>query len=218
MTAPNEAEPRTSRDRYVVARLGDPDGLLLAGPRAEEGAEVARGVRGPDGDSAVVVRRRDLPRAPRQRSPRARGRQFPALAQASGGNRVSRRTPTGCQLQRERAGQPKGLDNLLLPTPYRGRGCSGHRPGAWGHRRVVIHLHGVVARDPRAALRNALIERGSPEGDPVWRISCGPGGYVAGEASAVARHLHAGVSFPLFTSGPTGSPWAERPADGGVER
>ena len=68
-------------------------------------------------------------------------------------------------------------------------------------RHVVIHLHSDASR-PRMALRHAIEERASEKDDPRWRVSLGPGGYVSGEASAVARFLDTGVALPLFTTAP----------------
>ena len=55
-------------------------------------------------------------------------------------------------------------------------------------------------------------ERAALYDDPRWRLSYGPGGYVSGESSAVARFVHSGVALPLFSSkplahaGPSGRP------------
>ncbi len=200
VTAPNEAEPRTSRDRYVVARLGDPDGLLLAGPRVEEGAEVRE---------AYEVRMGTLPSLSGDEI-------FRELHDSGLQGRGGGSFPLWRKLQVaiESRGEPLLVVNCSESEPASRKDwtiCS-FRPhtvveGAaaiarvLGAAEVVIHLH-RSAREPKMALCNALIERGSPDGDPAWRISYGADGYVAGEASAVARQLHEGVALPLFTSGP----------------
>ncbi len=87
-----------------------------------------------------------------------------------------------------------------------------HLARAIGVHEVVVHLHegSGAAND---ALRCALHQREqSIMDDPRWHVSNGPGGYVAGEASAVARFLHAGVALPVFSAvpmaqrGPSGRP------------
>ena len=83
---------------------------------------------------------------------------------------------------------------------------------ALGAAQAVIHLHGSSIGTV-TALRQALAERQSVGGDPLWRLSCGPGGYVAGESSAVAQFVHAGVARPSFSSTPwpAGAHRAARP-------
>ncbi len=75
---------------------------------------------------------------------------------------------------------------------------------------VVVHLHDSDA-SMLEALWTAVAERTTLE-DPRWNVSLGPGGYVAGEASAVARFVHEGTALPAFSStplargGPSGRP------------
>ncbi len=87
-----------------------------------------------------------------------------------------------------------------------------HLARAVGVHEVIIHQHEGSAK-ATTALRDALRQRAeSIVDDPVWRPSSGPDGYVAGEASAVARFLHAGVALPVFSAvpmaerGPSGRP------------
>ncbi len=184
----------------MLARLGDADGLLLAGPRAEEGAEPRE---------AYEARVGPLPSLSGDEI--FRELQDSALQGRGGGSFPLWRK---LQVALESGGEPLLVVNCSESEPASRKDwtiCS-FRPhtvveGAaaiarvLGAAEVVIHLHGS-SLEPRMALRSALIERGSPDGDPAWRISSGPGGYVAGEASAVARHLHEGVALPLFTSAP----------------
>ena len=76
---------------------------------------------------------------------------------------------------------------------------------------VTLHLHRESTR-AAIALREAIRERVPTNDEPLWGLSRGPGGYVAGEASAVAHFIHEGVALPTFgtaplaRSGPSGRP------------
>jgi NADH:ubiquinone oxidoreductase subunit F (NADH-binding) len=77
---------------------------------------------------------------------------------------------------------------------------------------VFVHLH-HGATETMTSLQRAVEERAEARaGEPVWRLSSGPAGYVAGEGSAIARFLHAGVALPMFSTvplahrGPAGRP------------
>ncbi len=70
---------------------------------------------------------------------------------------------------------------------------------AVGARTAVVYLHrGDVAA--RRAVENAIRERvGAGRPDPEWRVSLGPGRYVAGEATAVVSHLDGGRAVPRWS-------------------
>jgi NADH:ubiquinone oxidoreductase subunit F (NADH-binding) len=82
---------------------------------------------------------------------------------------------------------------------------------AIGARSVTLHLH-RESTEAAIALRTAVHERPPGADEPLWGLSRGPGGYVAGEASAVARFAHEGVARPTFGGiplarrGPSGRP------------
>ena len=82
---------------------------------------------------------------------------------------------------------------------------------ALGARSVTLHLHRESV-ETAIALRTAMQERPTDDDEPVWGLSRGPGGYVAGEASAVARFVHERIALPMFGStplarlGPSGRP------------
>jgi len=202
MTAPVLAPdlPAPPPPPYALARLGDVGGLLLAGPDAEAGPE----------SWVDHVARLGAP-------PSLTGGEILAAIRASG---LQGRGGGGFPLWRKletalaAPGSPALVVNCSESEPASRKDwtvCS-YRPhavldGAAAIGRVlsapevVIHLHGD-SLEPRAALRHALHERGDLPGDPAWRLSYGPGGYVSGEASAVARYLHEGVALPLFSSAP----------------
>lgn len=195
---------------HRLARVGDPAGLLLGGPAPAEGAEsleqhLAR--LGPvpmlsSGDVLSEIRRSGL---------QGRG---------GGGFPLHRKLETALQSPR----QPLLLVNCSESEPASRKDwalCS-FRPHvvlegaaaiarALGAAEAILHLH-ASSIGTVTALRQALAERHSVGGDPRWRLSCGPGGYVAGESSAVARFVHAGVALPSFSSiplarrGPSGCP------------
>jgi NADH:ubiquinone oxidoreductase subunit F (NADH-binding) len=81
---------------------------------------------------------------------------------------------------------------------------------AIGARSVTLHLH-RESTQAAIALRTAVHERPLDD-EPLWGLSRGPGGYVSGEASAVARFTHEGVARPTFGGiplarrGPSGRP------------
>jgi NADH:ubiquinone oxidoreductase subunit F (NADH-binding) len=203
-------EPIAPSSGHVLSRVGDPEGLLLAGPTAVEGPESLDAHRARLGPSPVLSGEAILSQI------RASGLQ----GRGGGGFPLWRKLETALASP----GDPLLVVNCSESEPASRKDwtiCS-YRPhtvleGAAAMarvlraREVVIHLHGDSV-EPRAALRRALRERGSPADDPAWRLSCGPGGYVSGEASAVARFLHEGVALPLFSSaplarrGPSGDP------------
>ncbi len=185
---------------YALARVGDPDGVLLSGPPTSDGPESLESY------AARLV-------AP----PFITGEEILSEIRASGlQGRGGGSFPLWRKLETALAspGRPLLVINCSESEPASRKDwtiCS-YRPhtvleGAaaigrvLGSSEVVIHLHGSSS-EPGAALRHALQERGSPPGDPAWRMSYGPGGYVSGEASAVARYLHNGVALPLFSSAP----------------
>jgi NADH:ubiquinone oxidoreductase subunit F (NADH-binding) len=195
--APEQLVPQAGS---TLAQIGDPNGLLLAGP------ELANG---PESFASYIDR---LGPAPAMSG----GEIFAALRASGLQGRGGGGFPLWRKLETALAspGDPVVVVNCSESEPASRKDwtlCS-YRPhavlegaaaiaGVLGAREVVIHLHGG-SDGPRSALRNALNERGSPAGDPVWRMSYGPGGYVSGEASAVARYLHEGVALPLFASAP----------------
>jgi NADH:ubiquinone oxidoreductase subunit F (NADH-binding) len=66
---------------------------------------------------------------------------------------------------------------------------------------VVLHLHRGSAS--RVALESAIVERArAGRRDPTWRLSEGPGRYVAGESSAIVSFLEGGEAKPRFTTLP----------------
>ena len=205
-----ETEPLVPSASHALSRVGDPNGLLLSGPEPSDGPESLEG-------------HVDRLGPPRLRS----GEEIFSEIRASGlQGRGGGSFPLWRKL--ETALRSPG-DSILVvncsesePASRKDWTLCSYRPhtvleGAaaiakvLGATEVVVHLHGD-SDEPRAALRNALRERGSAADDPAWRLSYGPGGYVSGEASAVARYLHEGVALPLFSSaplarrGPSGNP------------
>ena len=184
----------------ALARVGDPNGLLLAGPRPTDGSESLESYRDRLGPTPPLSGEEIFSEI------RASGLQ----GRGGGGFPLWRKLETALAS----TGDPELVINCSESEPASRKDwtlCS-YRPhsvleGAaaiaevLGAREVVVHLHGGSV-EPREGLRNALRERGSLAGDPVWRLSYGPGGYVSGEASAVARYLHEGVALPLFSSAP----------------
>ena len=195
------------------ADLGAESGILLAGPAAVNGPEAlgdhrtrfgapaghsadevlteirASGLRGRGGGGFPLWRKLETAREADVRS----GVEPLVVVNCSESEPASRKDWTLCSFRPHTV-----LDGAALIA----KGLSA--------RHVVIHVHHDAAR-PRTALRRALEER-DPEGDPRWRLSLGPGGYVAGEASAVARFLDSGVALPSFSTvplahrGPNGRP------------
>ncbi len=195
------------------AALGGPAAVLLAGPPSTAGPEVLRGYRARVGDPADLSPGAVLGEI---RTSGLRGR-------GGGGFPLWRKLQTALDSAEASGNRPMLVVNCSESEPASRKDwtlCS-YRPHtvldgaaavakALGSRQAVVHLHGESVR-PRMALRQAVAERVT-EHDPRWRISLGPGGYVAGEASAVVRFVHSGVGLPLFSSvplarsGPTGHP------------
>jgi len=184
----------------ALVQIGDPNGILLAGPAPVDGPESLGSYVDRLGP-APVLSREEIFAEIRDSGLQGRGGGgFPLwrkleTALASPGDPV---LVVNCSESEPASRKDWTLCSYRPHTVLEGAAAIAEVLGA---QEVVIHLHGGSV-GPRDALRNALRERGSPEGDPVWRISYGPGGYVSGEASAVARYLHEGVALPLFASAP----------------
>ena len=195
-------------DRFV--RVGDPAGLLLSGPAAAEGAESLERHLARLGPAPMLAPENVLSEI---RSSGIQGR-------GGGGFPLARKLETALQSP----GKPLLVVNCSEsePASRKDRALCSYRPhvvlegaaaiaNALGAEEAVIHLHGS-SLGTMMALQEGLAQRRSVGGDPLWRISSGPRGYVAGESSAVARFVHAGVALPLFSStplarrGPSGRP------------
>ena len=193
-----------------LVRVGDPSGLLLGGPAPSEGAESLQGHLSRLGPPPMLSAE-DVLSHIRRSGLQGRG---------GGGFPLHRKLETALQSP----GQPLLVVNCSEsePASRKDRAVCSYRPHvvlegaaaiarALGAAEAVIHLHGSSI-GAVTALRQALAERQSLVGDPLWRLSCGPGGYVAGESSAVARFVHSGVALPSFSStplarrGPSGRP------------
>ena len=194
-----------------IAAIGDPAALILAGPTASEGPEPLMSHLSRSGAPPVPGRAEALD-ALRLSGLQGRG---------GGGFPLWRKV----QAALDAPGRPILVVNCSESEPASRKDwtiCT-LRPhsvleGAVqlsrivGADEVVLHLHHGSA-GPTASLHRALRERaGAMAGDPAWRVSSGPHGYVSGEASAVARFLHEGVAKPVFSSvpmarrGPSGRP------------
>jgi len=205
VTTATIAEPGRS------AVIGDDVGLILAGPTAAEGPEPLISFLSRSGAPPVFSRAGTLD-ALRLSGVQGRGggafplwRKVQAALDAPGrpmlivncseSEPASRKDWTLCTLR----------PHLMLEGAVR-------LATLVGADEVVLHLHRGAA-EPTDSLRHALLERREVmEGDPAWRLSSGPHGYVTGEASAVARYVHEGVAKPVFSSvpmarrGPSGRP------------
>ena len=184
----------------ALARVGDPKGLLLGGPGAHQGPESLDSYVGRLGPTPPLSGDEILAEI---RSSGLQGRGgggFPLWRKLEAALETPGETVliVNCSESEPASRKDWTICSYRPHTVLEGAAAIGKVIGA---REVVIHLHGGSA-EPRAALREALRERGSPAGDPVWRMSYGPRGYVSGEASAVARYLHEGVALPLFSSAP----------------
>jgi NADH:ubiquinone oxidoreductase subunit F (NADH-binding) len=182
------------------ARLGEPHGVLLAGPPAADGPESLEGYVGRVGHSPPLSGEQILAELRASGLQGRGGGSFPLwrkleAALESGDEPL---LVINCSESEPASRKDWTLCSFRPHTVLDGAAAIGRAVGAG---EVVIHLHGW-ASEPRAALRHALRERGSPPDDPRWRLSYGPGGYVSGEASAIARYLHSGVALPLFSSAP----------------
>jgi NADH:ubiquinone oxidoreductase subunit F (NADH-binding) len=205
-----EERPVVPLNGPVLARLGGPGAVLLAGPAAGEGPEPFHGMLDRLGPTPPAMSSDILSAI------------WASELQGRGGGSF----PLWRKLQAalDAPGTPVVVINCSESEPASRKDwtlCS-YRPHvvlegaaavarAVGAEEVVIHLHGRSI-EPTTAIRCALHQRGSLAGDPDWRLSSGPGGYVAGEASAVARFVHSGVALPLSNSvplarrGPSGRP------------
>ena len=198
--------PRTPR----LVRFGNSEGLLLGGPPAAEGAESLDRHLARLGPAPMLSSDAMLSEV------RASGLQ----GRGGGSFPLARKLETALRSP----GQPLLVVNCSEsePASRKDRVICSSRPhvvleGAaaiakvLGAGEAVIHLHGS-STEMVSALRVALAERRSVSGDPQWQLSRGPGGYVAGESSAVARFVHSGVALPSFSSiplahrGPSGRP------------
>ena len=205
-----EERPVAALTRTVLARLGGPDAVLLAGPAAGNGPEPLHGMLDRLGPASPAMCSEILSAIWASELQGRGGGSFPlwrklrAAIDAPG-------TPVvviNCSESEPASRKDWTLCSYRPHAVLEGAAAVARAVGA---DEVVIHLH-ARSIEPTAAIRCALHERRSLSGDPVWRLSSGPGGYVAGEASAVARFVHSGVALPLSNSvplarrGPSGRP------------
>ncbi len=187
----------------TTATVGEPGGVLLAGPPASSGAEshadhverlgalpylsgdgveelaVGSGLTGRGGGHFPFARKLAAVRRAAERQ----GRAPLVVINASESEPACRKDRTLLRLRPHLV-----LDGAALAA------------AALGAAEVVLHVHaGDVHVVPAA--RQALAERSGVDGHH-WRLSTGPGGYVSGESSAVVRHLEGGPALPRGTSVP----------------
>ena len=204
-TAAWEAEP------VRIGGLGDPDTLLLSGPRATPAGEdlaghLTRWGHLPDFDGTQV--------GALLRDSRLEGR-------GGGGFPLSRKVETA----RLSPGRPLLIINASEsePASRKDRVLCSQRPhlvldGAalvarsLGVDEVIVHAHRGGA-SPSGSLSLAIALRSAARlADPVWRLSEGPDRYVSGESSAVASYVDGGEARPHFATrplaieGPSGRP------------
>jgi NADH:ubiquinone oxidoreductase subunit F (NADH-binding) len=193
-----------------TALLGAPHGVLLAGPPAAEGAE----------DLAAHLARLGPPPALAPAQILAALREGRIEGRGGGSFPVWRKLQTAA----DATGEPVLIVNCSESEPASRKDwvlCT-RRPHlvldgavamarAIGARSVTLHLHSHSTEAARA-LRAAVQERPPCDDEPLWGLSRGPHGYVAGEASAVARFVHERIALPTFGSiplarkGPSGLP------------
>ena len=196
--------------RPATASVGDTHALLLAGPRAAEGPEplaqhlVRLGPVPPMSAAQIVL-------AVEESGIEGRGGGgFPlwrklSAARDAGGDPF---LVVNCSESEPASRKDHVLCTLRPHLVLDGAAAMARSIGAL---EVTVHLH-ASSRDAVAAMRAAVRQREGLRGDPVWGLSLGPGGYVSGEASAVARFLHEGVALPQFSPiplaqrGPSGRP------------
>lgn len=194
----------------TAALLGDPHGILLAGPPEPEGPEsldehLSRLGPPPDRAPAEIL---------------ATLREYGLEGRGGGGFPVWRKLQTAI----DAPGDPVLIVNcsesepasrkdwvLCALRPHLVLEGAAAMARAIGASSVTLHLH-RESTQATIALRAAVHERPPAAHEPLWGISRGPGGYVSGEASAVARFAHEGVALPTFGSiplahkGPSGGP------------
>ncbi len=194
-----EAPPATVP---ILSRLGDPTGWLLSGPPAGAGPE------------PLAAHRRRWPAPPALRP----GDGLDRLEDLGLSGRGGAAFPTARKFRAARAAGTGAGHPLLVANGSESEPASGkdaqlcrHRPqlvldGAvsaaqvLGAPEVVLRVHD---RRTGRVLAGALAERrAAGEADPRWRLSTGPGGYVAGEASAVVAALEGGPARPRFRTAP----------------
>ncbi len=194
-----------------IAAIGDPAALILAGATAAEGPEPL----------VSFLSRSGAPPAPRPAEALDALRLSGLQGRGGGAFPLWRKV----QAALDAPGRPTLVVNCSESEPASRKDwtiCTlrphlvlegaVHLARLVGADEVVLHLHRGSA-EPTASLDRALDERAEAvAGDPAWRLSSGPHGYVSGEASAVARYLHEGVAKPVFSSvpmarrGPSGRP------------
>ena len=196
---------------YRLARVGGASGLIVAGPPTSDGPEPL----------AAFLARLGAPPTSSPAQVLAALRLSGLQGRGGGGFPLWRKL----QAALDAPGHPTLVVNCSESEPASRKDwmvCSlrpqlvlegaAHLAKVVGADEVFVHLH-RGATEPTVSLWRAVNERSAVMADdPAWRISSGPGGYVSGEASAVARFLHAGVAHPVFSSvplarrGPSGRP------------
>lgn len=194
----------------AIARLGDVQARLLAGPPAEHGEETLQQHRARLGDvrAMLPVHIRSVIR---ESGLEGRGggafpvwRKLEAAVESPG---------TPCVIVNCSESEPGSRKDWTLCTyrPHLVLDGAAALARSIGATEVTLHLHRTNIQ-PALALARAMVERDAFPEDLRWGVSRGPGGYVAGESSAVARFVHEGVAVPAFATvplarrGPSGRP------------
>lgn len=198
MTAAYETAP----GRSAIGRVGDDNGVLLAGP-VDGWADLAThrtrwtGRRPAPGRLVDLIETGGLcgrgggqfPFARKLRTlldqPAHRRTAAPVVVNASESEPASRKDHTLLTRRPHLV-----LDGAALVAAEAGVG------------EVVLHLHDGADEAVRV-LRAAIGERHAAGlDDPVWRLSLGPARYVAGEASAVLSFVEGGPALPRWSPEP----------------
>ena len=210
MTTLENSPVTTPQPPPVLSALGDPAAMMLGGPPAGSGAETLGAFDRRVGDHGAVSGT-DVLSAVWASGLQGRGgggfplwRKLDAARQASAAPELI----VNCSESEPASRKDRTLCASRPHTVLEGAAAIARAIGA---PEVVLHVHGDAV-DSLAAFGTALRERAGRHGDPRWRLSQGPGGYVSGEASAVARFVHGGPALPLASplplahQGPSGRP------------
>jgi NADH:ubiquinone oxidoreductase subunit F (NADH-binding) len=182
----------------AFAELGDPHGVLLAGPFGCESyaAHLHRlGALTLVGDVLARVEDADL---------RGRGGGgFPFARKLRSVLRMAGRAEPFVVVNGGEGEPASRKDKLLLTTrPHLVLDGAAAAARLVGASTAVIHVH-AGSTQVVEAVRNAIGQRWAmATEDPQWLLSTGPGHYVAGESSAVIAHLEGSPALPRWSPVP----------------
>lgn len=181
-----------------VALLGEPHGVLLAGPHGAEDFASHHRRLGPLPSASDYLLERLTASGLRGRG----GGGFPFARKVSAAQRASQASEAVVVVNAAEGEPASRKDALLMQArPHLVLDGAAAAARLVGASTAIIHMHthSRTEQAVRAAIRQRWAEASH---DPRWLLSTGPARYVASESSAVISHLEGGAALPRWSETP----------------